>query len=235
MVRNLARPIQGKDLRLWIRLIWPVTLLFFGFALLSGDQEANKVHHPTEDLTGYISRLEDPSRREWQKPDVVVQKLNLRAGQSVADLGAGSGYFTVRLAGAVGELGKVYAVDIEPALLDHVVKRIQELGMGNIEMVLAAPDDPKLPEASVDLIFTCNVLHHVENRDRYYRLLQHTLKSGGRFAVLDFYKRPLPVGPPPAMKIRKEDMIREVEAAGFRLDQDFAFLPHQYFLVFKLK
>lgn len=191
--------------------------------------------HSGRDVSGYIENLDRASRAEWQKPDEVVGKLQLQAGKAVADLGAGSGYFTFRFAGAVGEQGTVYAVDIEPGMLAHITKRADEEGIGNLQGVHAAPDDPKLPEVSVDLIFTCNVLHHIENRDRYYPLLAQALKPGGRFAIVDFYKRPLPVGPGPAMKIKKRDMIREVEAAGFRLAEDFDFLPYQYFLIFELK
>lgn len=199
-----------------------------------GAQEGHR-SHSGRDVSGYIKNLDRASRTEWQKPDEVVGKLQLQAGKAVADLGAGSGYFTFRFAGAVGEQGTVYAVDIEPGMLDHITNRAQEEGIGNLQPVHAAPDDPKLGAGSVDMIFTCNVLHHIENRDRYYPLLLKALRPGGRFAVVDFYKRELPVGPGPEMKITKQDMIREVEAAGFHLAEDFDFLPYQYFLVFELK
>jgi ubiquinone/menaquinone biosynthesis C-methylase UbiE len=190
-------------------------------------------HHPPESTSEYIRSLEDPKREEWQKPQDVIQKLELKPGEAVADLGAGSGYFTVRLARAVGPAGKVYAVDIDPEMLTYVERRAQEEKLENIETVLADPHDPKLAPASVDLIFICDTLHHISGRDRYYPLLARALKPGGRLVNVDFHKRQLPFGPPLEMKIAKEAVVEEVKPAGFRLVKDFDFLEYQYFLVFE--
>jgi ubiquinone/menaquinone biosynthesis C-methylase UbiE len=190
-------------------------------------------HHPPESASEYIRSLEDPKREEWQKPQEVIEKLELKPGQAVADLGAGSGYFTVRLARAVGPAGKVYAVDIDPEMLTYVERRAKEEKLENIETVLADPHDPKLAPASVDMIFICDTLHHISERGRYYPLLARALKPGGRLVNVDFQKRPLPFGPPLEMKIAKEAVIEEVKPAGFRLVKEFDFLEYQYFLVFE--
>ncbi len=189
-------------------------------------------HHPPGSVSEYIQSLEEPSRAEWQKPDEVVAKLELKQGEAIADLGAGSGYFTVRFSRAVGPAGRVYAVDIEPAMLDYIQDRARREHLENIQTVVASPHDPKLPPASVDMIFICNTLHHISDRARYYPLLLRALRPGGRLINVDFHKRPLPFGPPVEMKIAKEAMIEEARAAGFRLVNDFDFLEYQYFLVF---
>jgi ubiquinone/menaquinone biosynthesis C-methylase UbiE len=189
-------------------------------------------HHPPESTRAYIEALEDPHRSEWQKPEEVVAKLDLKPGESVADLGAGSGYFTLRFAKAVGPTGKVYAVDIEKGMLDYLQKRAVSEHLANIVPVLAAAHDPKLAPASVDLIFICDTLHHIADRSTYYPQLAHALRPGGRLVNVDFHKRPLPVGPPVEMKIAKADMIEEATAAGFHVVEEFDCLPYQYFLIF---
>ncbi len=189
-------------------------------------------HHPPGSVTEYIKSLEDPGRVEWQKPEEVIEKLELKSGEAVADLGAGSGYFTVRLARAVGASGKVYAVDIDSQMLDYIAQRAREEHLENVQTVLADPRDPKLATASVDMIFICDTLHHISQRGKYYPLLAAALKPGGRLVNIDFQKRPLPFGPPVEMKIARKAMIQEAEAAGFHLVQDYGFLPYQYFLVF---
>ena len=190
-------------------------------------------HHPPESGGEYIRMLEDPSRAEWQKPQEVVEKLALRPGAVVADIGAGSGYFTVLFARAVGPEGKVYAVDIDRAMLDYIGQRAKEEHLENIQTVLAEPHDPKLPPSSVDLIFICDTLHHICERATYYPLLARALRPGGRLVNVDFDKRPLPVGPPLEMKIAKQAVVDEVRPTGFHLVKEYDFLKYQYFLVFE--
>ena len=198
-----------------------------------GMQASPQDEPPTGSQTGYIQNLESPSRQEWQKPDQVVARLKLKSGQRVAEIGSGSGYFVVRLARTVGETGKVYAVDIDPDMLNYLKWRAENEKLGNIELVEATLDDPKLTSASVDMVFICNTVHHIENRDRYYPYITRALREGGRLVVIDFYNRPLPV-PSPRVKIARSNMIKEIERAGFHLVEEYDFLPHQYFLVFEL-
>ena len=183
-------------------------------------------HHPPADAAEYARILEDPRRDVWQLPDQVILALELTRQETIADIGAGSGYFTRRFA---RHAKKVYAVDIDPKLLEMVRKNAP----ANVETVLATPDDPKLPEASVDTIFFCDVLHHIENRPGYYARLAKALKPGGRIVNIDFHKKPTPVGPPEAMRISEQDVIREFQAAGFRQTKSLDILPYQYFLTFQ--
>jgi ubiquinone/menaquinone biosynthesis C-methylase UbiE len=159
--------------------------------------------------------------------------LGIRPGDDVADLGAGFGYFTIRLARAVAPGGRVYAVDVDQQMLEYIDRRAQEEQLDNIQTILADPHDPKLGSSSVDLILVCNTLHHISDRARYYPLLAQALKLGGRLVNIDFQKRPLPIGPSVEMKIAKKDSIKELEPSGFRLVKEFDFLKYQYFLVFE--
>ena len=134
------------------------------FAALLAAQQHTHMQHSAEE---YAKVLDDPERDAWQKPEDVVRALGLKAGATVADLGAGTGYFTVRFAGPVGTKGRVLAVDIDPKLLERVRERAASLKLGNVETVLAAADDPHLLGGSVDVIFICDVIHHIENRPAY--------------------------------------------------------------------
>jgi arsenite methyltransferase len=196
------------------------------FAALAAAQTPHQ-HHPPRDAEEYARVLEDPGRDVWQLPHEVIRALDLKPREVVADIGAGSGYFARRIA---RHAAKVYAVDIDGKLLEMVAKNAP----ANVETVLAAAGDPKLPPASVDTIFFCDVLHHIENRPAYYRKLSKALKPGGRIVNIDFHKdKPSPFGPPEAMRISEESVVREMMAAGFRKTKSFDILPYQYFLVFE--
>ena len=170
--------------------------------------------------------LDDPSRDHWQRPHEVLQSLALRADETVAFIGSGSGYFTRRVA---HHPAKVYAVYIDANLLEIAKKN----SAPNVAFILATPTDPKLAPASVDTIFICNVLHHIAARPDYYKKLQSALKPRGRIVVVDFSKKQLPVGPTVAMKLSEKQVEAEFAAAGFRLAKTHDFLPHQYFLEFR--
>jgi arsenite methyltransferase len=200
------------------------TLTLLLAAAIAFAQTAHQ-HHPPQSAQEYARVLNQPERENWQKPHEVVQALGLRPTDVVADIGAGAGYFARRFARHVA---KVYAVDIDADLL----KIAGEGAPANLATVLAAADDPRLPPHSVDLIFFCDVLHHIENRGAYLPKLRLALKPGGRIVNIDFYKRQLPIGPPVSMKLSEEQVIGEFRRAGFRLVNSETFLPYQYFLVF---
>jgi len=195
--------------------------LVFVAALASA--QVHHQQHPPRSADEYAKILGDPSRDAWQKPQEVIEALKLKPTEVIADIGAGSGYFTRRFARHVA---KVYAVDIDEALLAKTTG-------DKIEAVLAAAHDPKLPAASVDTVFICNVLHHIDHRDAYYRKLAGAIKPGGRIVIVDFHKRQLAVGPPAAMKLSEDQVRGELSAAGFHQTAAHTFLPHQYFLEFK--
>jgi len=188
--------------------------------------QAAHQHHPPRSAGEYARALENPERDAWQRPHEVITALALKPCETVADIGAGTGYFARRLA---RHAGKVYAVDIDPKLLEMARKNAP----ANLETVLAEADDPKLPAGAIDTIFICNVLHHITGRDAYYAKLARALKPGGRIVNIDFHKKPLPVGPPESMKLSEDEVVREFEAAGFKLAREHGFLPYQYFMEFR--
>jgi predicted methyltransferase len=166
------------------------------------------------------------ARDAWQQPERVVADLALVPGARVADLGAGGGYFTFRLAHAVGPTGLVFAVDVDPDMVDFLAQQAAEQGFTNVRPVLAAGDDPRLPER-VDLVFTSNTYHHLENRAAYFSALrERALAPGGRVAIVEY--RPEATSHATA----RETIEREMTAAGFRLEKSFDYLERQHFLVF---
>lgn len=173
-------------------------------------------------------------RARWQQPEVVIHSLFIKPGDHVADFGAGGGYFTFRLADTVGPTGRVYAVDVDKGNLDYIAQRAKEQGYTNVETILAKYDDPLLPQEGVDLIFTCNVYHHLENRTDYFTTAARYLKPDGRVAVIDLN------GSSWVHKFflfghwtPKETAHDELVAAGYSLANDFNFLERQTFQVFK--
>lgn len=195
-------------------------------------RDQHQMHRLHSDPTAYIKALEDPQRDAYQKPQQVMMALGLKPGEVVADIGAGSGYFTFRLAHHVGDKGKVYAVDISPDMILHINRRIRELKVNNVISVLADPDDPLLSDASVNRFFFSESWHHIENQSKYLSLMKRMLKPKGEVVMIDFHKKDLPFGPPLQMKIAREDLIKQMEGNGFRLVKEHMFLPYQYFLVF---
>ena len=204
-----------------------------GHAAGQAPQDQHEVHRLHGDPSAYIAALEDPKRDAYQKPHEVIQALRLRSGEVIADIGAGSGYFAVRLAQHVGSTGHVYAVDISPDMIRRLNERVHEARLVNISTILATPANPLLPRP-VDRFLFVNVWHHVEDQAGYLALMKKMLKPGGQVVMIDFHKRDLPVGPPAAMKIAREDLLKQLQASGFKLVQDHTFLPYQYFLVFEM-
>jgi ubiquinone/menaquinone biosynthesis C-methylase UbiE len=190
-------------------------------------------HGNPEDLDAYIARMEEPGRAEWQKPDEVLRVLALERGQSACDIGAGPGYFALRIARAVGETGRVYAVDVEPRILEALRKRVQKSGVRNITPVLALGEDALLPPSACDLILIVDTYHHFPDGPAYLRRLTRSLKPGGRIVNIDFHKRELPVGPPPPHKLTREEFLAQAAQGGLELVAEHTFLPYQYFLVLR--
>jgi len=186
-------------------------------------------HHRFEDAEAWAKQFDDPSRDAWQRPEAVLDFMGLPADARVADLGAGTGYFTMRLARRVPR-GQVLANDVEPDMVRYLGERAAREGLDNVIPIQGKPDDPALPEA-VDVAFMCNVAHHIEDRTEYFRKLAAQLRPGGRVVVVDFEKdAPDDVpGPPPAMRVAKDALVAELVRAGFELVRtDGDILPHQY-------
>jgi ubiquinone/menaquinone biosynthesis C-methylase UbiE len=185
-------------------------------------------HGNPADLNEYIARLDNPTRDEWQRPDVVLNALGIAPTSVVCDVGAGTGYFALRLAKLAAQ---VYAVDVEPLLLSLLRDRVASAGLHNVTPVLGLPHDPLIPSAACDLILIVNVFHHVPDKAAYLRRLQVGLRPGGRLALIDFHKRELPVGPPVDHKFAREECLEQIRAAGLHIVTEHESLPYQYFLI----
>jgi SAM-dependent methyltransferase len=185
---------------------------------------------------GYVWLLERDERDEFQKPDEVMRVLAFKEGEKVADIGAGSGYFAVRIAKAVGPTGEVLAHDISPHMLAFLEKRIKAEQLGNVILKKVERDDPQLPERGVNTIIMVDTIHYIKERTAYVKKLREGLAPGGRLVIIDYRVKPFeerPWGPPPEQQIPKEQLNAEIEAAGFKRVADHDFLPEQYFMVYQ--
>lgn len=192
----------------------------------------NRYRNPA-DLRRMIRRQERPSRAAWQKPAAVVRALGLRRGQVVADVGAGPGYWTCRLARAVGRGGRVFAVEAELEVMEVLRRRLAAAGIRNVTPVLGDGADPRLPHGSCDLVLVVNTYHHFHDGVAFLRSLARALRPGGRLVNIDFAKRPTPVGPPVDHRVAREDFIRDARRAGLEPVAEPRLLPYQYFVILK--
>jgi SAM-dependent methyltransferase len=190
---------------------------------------AGGMPHRFEHADDWVKDFDDPARDTWQHPDDVVAALELRPGMTVADVGAGTGYFTVRLARAVPG-GQVIATDIEPDMVRYLGERARREQLPNIRTVLAGAADPNLAAASVDRILVVDVWHHLGDRMRYAAGLAAALRPGGQIAVVDFAPT-ASHGPPPEHRIAAAAIIADLEAAGLTAGVSPIQLPQQYIVV----
>jgi SAM-dependent methyltransferase len=187
---------------------------------------------PFEDVEKYIAFLERPGRAKWQRPDAVLAALQLAGDEVVADVGAGSGYFSFRLAHALPR-GRVVAIDIEPEMVRHIHHKAMTEKVTNLLAVLGKPDDPTIPEAA-DLVFVCDVLHHVPDPAAWLGKLAAEMKPGARLVLIEFKEGKLPQGPPEKLKIPRAKLVALATGAGLRLEAEQAkLLPYQTFLSFR--
>ena len=187
---------------------------------------------PFKDTAQYIAFLERPDRAAWQKPDAVVAALALTGTETVADIGAGSGYFSFRLARAVPK-GKVIALDIEPEMIRHIHHKAMTEGVRNVHATFAKSGDAGVP-AETDLVFMCDVLHHIQDRPAWMAKLAAQMHKGARLALVEFKEGKLPEGPPEALKLSRAQLVTLATGAGFVLDSEKPdLLPYQTFLVFR--
>jgi len=188
--------------------------------------------HSFEDVEHWSRIFDDPARDAWQKPAELVAALALAAGATVADVGAGTGYFSRHLSEAAGPDGAVLAADTEPALVGHLRRRAEQERLANVVPILASPDNPRLPAGACDVVLIVNTWHHIDDRVAYAHRLAAALKPTGRVVIVDFHKRELPVGPPLDHKLAREQVIDEMTQSGYRLTDEPDVLPYQYVLSF---
>jgi ubiquinone/menaquinone biosynthesis C-methylase UbiE len=187
---------------------------------------------------GYIAMLERPERADFQKPDEVIKALELRPGLRVADIGAGSGYFTIPVAKAIRPAGTVLAVDISQEMLDYLGRRVQAEQLENVRLLKVERNDPNLPPGGIDLILMVDTIHYVKNRGEYAKKLRAGLAPGGRLVIIDYIPKPWeerPWGPTPEQQFSKEQMDADMAQAGLKPIKEYNFLPEQYFVVYAVK
>jgi len=187
---------------------------------------------PFEDTEKYITFLERADRALWQKPDEVVAALSLKGSETVVDLGAGSGYFAFRFAKALPK-GKVIAADTEAEMVRHLHHKAMSERVSNLEARIIQSNAPAVP-SDADLVFICDVLHHVSERAAWLSHVSVALKPGAKLALIEFKDGKLPEGPPEGMKIPRAELLSLMTHAGFVLDGEHPeLLPYQVFMVFK--
>jgi arsenite methyltransferase len=187
---------------------------------------------------GYTDLLERSNREDVQKSPEIMKALAIRTGERVADLGAGTGYFTFQLAEAVGPTGVVWALDTAPEMLEYLDFRVKARRAANVRLRKVERDDPRLEPGSVDTILMVDMIHYVKDRTAYVKRLAPGLAPGGRIVVIDYIPKPVserPWGPPPEQQFPREQLDREMAAAGFKVAQAFDFLPEQFFVVYALR
>jgi SAM-dependent methyltransferase len=187
-------------------------------------------HHRFDDAEKWAKQFDNPERDEWQKPDKVLDALKLAPNMSVADIGAGTGYFSTRIAKRVPQ-GKVYSVDIEKDMVRYIGERAKKEGLPNMIAVQAAPDNANLPEP-VDVILLVDAYHHIGNRVDYFKKLSGSLKPQGRLVIIDWRADGVD-GPPKEHRVSFEKSSAELKDSGFALVETQDFLPRQYLAIFK--
>ena len=190
---------------------------------VDADQAEHTLPRPEE----YAHRLDDDSRKAWQKPDEVIDLLACPEGGTVVDLGAGTGYFVRDLSDAVGPDGRVLAIDPSQAMVEHLQDRVEEERLRNVQPHRIPTDDPNLPPRSVDRILIVNTWHHIEDRARYADKLRTALKPGGLVLIVDFTMES-PIGPPEPRRLTIDTVAAELEAAGMTAEVLEESLPYQY-------
>ena len=224
--------LMMKTPLLTLVVVWPFLWVLTSAQQHQPQAKPDHMHHRFDDPERYAKSFDDPARDGWQMPSRVIEALALSPNASVADIGAGTGYFTIRLAKALPR-GTIYAVDVESAMLAHIRKRAQDEGLKNVITVHASEARPNLPN-SVDLVLVVDTYHHLPNRRGYFRDIHNLLTKGGRVAVIDF-RKDSPEGPPPEFRFEADQIIGEMQQAGYRLVAKHEFLPRQHFLVFQVE
>jgi predicted methyltransferase len=195
-------------------------------------QQQNNVHRlfPPSDL----GLLDAPDRDLWQRPDLIMDAMGIADGSVVADIGAGSGWFTIRLARRVGPQGLVYAEDVQQEMINAISRRVSREGFNNVRAKLGTTSDPKLPPQSIDAALMVDSFHEVEAGDRAAMLanLARALKPQGRIGIVDFRLDGTGPGPAPEERVSPDVVVTAAQAAGLKLIRQEPFLQYQYFLIF---
>jgi ubiquinone/menaquinone biosynthesis C-methylase UbiE len=175
--------------------------------------------------------LDAPDRDLWQRPDQIMDAMAIADASVVADIGAGSGWFTIRLARRVGPRGLVYAQDVQKEMINAISRRVSREGFNNVTPVLGLKDDPRLP-APVDAVLMVDAYHEIEDRVSMLSSLAKSLKPQGRIGIVDFRLDGEGPGPEADERVSPDVVVKDAKEAGLRLLRQETFLPYQYFLIF---
>jgi SAM-dependent methyltransferase len=212
-----------------------------GFALVASVLLVSGTHAQNPKQGGHPGRLFPPSdlglldapdRDLWQRPDQIMDAMAIADASVVADIGAGSGWFTIRLARRVGPQGLVYAEDVQKEMINAISRRVGREGLSNVRPVLGLKNDPNLPAQSLDAALLVDAYHEIENRVAVLSSLARALKPQGRIGVVDFRLDGTGPGPSPDERVSPDSVVKDAKEAGLRLIRQEPFLPYQYFLIF---
>lgn len=215
------------------RLQAGAALLVAALAVASAGAQQRTRHgrlFPPEDL----GLLEGPDRDAWQKPEQIMDALGIADGAAVADLGAGGGWFTIRLARRVGPNGRVYAEDIQPQMIESIQRRVEREGLKNVTLVHGTATDPRLPAAALDAVLIVETFSEMEDPVSLLKNVAKSLKPRGRVGIIEFKADGLGPGPTPEERVDERQVLAATAQAGLVLLQRETFLRYQYMLVFGL-
>jgi ubiquinone/menaquinone biosynthesis C-methylase UbiE len=211
-----------------VKTSWAVVALLAVATSASSQSQSHGRLFPPSDL----GLLEAPDRDRWQRPDQVMGAMGIADASVVADIGAGSGWFTIRLARRVGPQGLVYAEDVQPEMINAITRRVQREGLNNVRAVRGVNSDPKLPAGSLDAVLVVDAYHEVEDRVTMLANLARAIKPQGRIGVVDFKLDGTGPGPSIEERVSPDVVVKDAAKAGLRLVRQEPFLPYQYFLIF---
>lgn len=217
-----------KLLPITITTLLPFTSLHPAPAAAAPESAANQYMHQA-DFDKLVARFENPSRAEWQKPEKIIASLGPLDGKTVADIGAGTGYFAFPIA---KKAAKVIAIDIDKRFLDYIEQKKQTQKIGaNIETRLTAPDSSGLKTREADMVLIVDTYHHIEDRIEYLKELKKCLRKDGVLVIIEFKKEKTPPGPPVELRLAEEQVKSELKTAGFTsVSADRDMLPYQYII-----
>jgi ubiquinone/menaquinone biosynthesis C-methylase UbiE len=208
--------------------IFSLAIVFLAACAGSGAHEP--LVHRFDHAEHWSKEFDDPARDAWQKPAEVVAAMRIEPGMTVADIGAGTGYFEPHLSRAVGRDGKVLALDIEPDMVRHLRERVAREHLDNVRAEVVATSDPKLPAGTIDRIVIVDTWHHIPEREAYAMKLAEALAPGGTVTIVDF-KKDAHHGPPPHHRLAPETIVAELQKSGLSASVASLDLPEQYVVV----
>ena len=215
-----------SSVALVLRSVFSVALVLASTSAWSQRASHGRLFPPSD-----LGLLESPDRDLWQRPDQIMDAMGIADASVVADIGAGSGWFTIRLARRVGPQGLVYAEDVQPEMINAITRRVQREGLTNVRPVRGQNSDPRLPAGSLDAVLVVDAYHEVEDRVTMLANLARALKPQGRIGVVDFKLDGTGPGPSPEERVSPDVVVKDAAKAGLRLLRQEPFLQYQYFLI----